>query len=110
MQQFFSQFAAHIDQSGQIVAQTFQGSQIVGVSVAKYQEMQKIAEEATAKAEGYYKQLVDAGLITPKLTPEEQIAALTAQVAQLAQQNAALTQQVQGVMDVFAEPKKEAKR
>lgn len=82
-QNFFSQFTGWVDGSGQILTQTFQGTQVVGVTFAKFQEAQKLAEEATAKAEGYHKQLVDAGVIKPKLTPEEQIAALAAQVATL---------------------------
>ena len=82
-QNFFSQFTGWVDGSGQILTQTFQGTQVVGVTFAKFQEAQKLAEEATAKAEGYHKQLVDAGIIKPRLTPEEQIAALTAQVAAL---------------------------
>lgn len=82
-QNFYSQFTGWVDGSGQILTQTFQGAQVVGVTFAKFQEAQKLAEEAAAKAEGYHKQLVDAGIIKPKLTPEEQIAALTAQVAAL---------------------------
>jgi hypothetical protein len=82
-QQFFSTFAAYIDQSGQIVAQFLQGSQVVGVTAARYAEAERLAKEAAGKAEDYHKQLVDAGLIKPKLSTDEQIAALTQQVALL---------------------------
>lgn len=106
MQNFFSQFTGWVDGSGQILTQTFQGAQVVGVTFAKFQEAQKLAEEATAKAEAYHKQLIEAGVIKPRLTPEEQIAALTAQMSQLASQNAALSAQVQSLTEVFTEPKK----
>lgn len=76
-------FYAYMDNNGNIVSQTMQGNQVVGVSVARYKQLEQLAEEATNKAENYKKQLVDAGLIQEPLSEQEQIAQLTEQVANL---------------------------
>ena len=104
MQQFIQNFAAYIDADGRIYAQTFQGNQHMGWTCQRYAELEKLANDATAKAEEYRKQLLDAGLIQPTLTPEEQIAALTKQVAALAAQNAAMTKQMSGLADLLTAP------
>ena len=104
MQQIVQNFAAYIDPDGRIFSQTFQGCQHIGWSTAKYAELEKLATDATEKAEGYRKQLIDAGLLQPVLTTEEQIAALARQVSELAAQNAAMTRQVSGLADLLTAP------
>ena len=84
MSQFMANVTSVLVQDGQIYAQTFAGNQLIGVTIEKYREMEKLATDAADKAEGFRKQLVDAGIIKPKLSAEEQIAALSEQVANLA--------------------------
>lgn len=76
-------FYAYIDSQGNIASQTYQGSQVIGVSLQKYKQMEELAEQATSKAEEYKKQLIDAGLIVVPLTEQQQIAQLSQQVAEL---------------------------
>lgn len=78
-------FYAYIDNNGNIISQTFQGNQVVGVTTAKYKQLEQLATEATDKAESYKKQLIDAGLLVEPLSEKEQIAQLSQQVAQLTQ-------------------------
>lgn len=89
-QQFFQTFTAYLDQSGQVVCQTWQGNQVIGMSMDKYREAEQMASDALAKAEEYRKKLIDAGLIQKELTPEEQIAALNARVGDLSSQLSSL--------------------
>lgn len=91
-QQFFQTFTAYLDQSGQVVCQTWQGNQVIGMSLEKYREAEQMASDALAKAEDYRKKLVDAGLIQKELTPEEQISALNARVGELTTQLSAITE------------------
>lgn len=86
-------FYGFFDGKGGIYVQDMQGQRQVGVSVERYQEMERVANEAVAKAEDYHKQLVDAGLIQPRRSPEEQLADLTGQVGAMMQQFGVMTQQ-----------------
>lgn len=86
-------FYGFFDGKGGIYVQDMNGQRQVGVSVERYQEMERVANEAVAKAEDYHKQLVDAGLIQPKRSPEEQLADLTGQVGAMMQQFGVMTQQ-----------------
>ena len=86
-------FYGFFDGKGGIYVQDMQGQRQVGVLVERYQEMERVANEAVAKAEDYHKQLVDAGLIQPKRSPKEQLADLTGQVGAMMQQFGVMTQQ-----------------
>lgn len=94
-QQFFQTFTAFIDNTGQIICQSWQGNQTVGVSVDKYKEVEKMASDAMAKAAEYKQKLIDNKLLQPELTQEEQIAALNARVGDLTSQLSALMTFVQ---------------
>ena len=89
-QQFFQTFTAFIDNTGQIICQSWQGNQTVGVSVEKYKEAEKMASEAMEKASEYKQKLIDHGLLKPELTQEEQIAELRETVGNLTSQMSAL--------------------
>lgn len=111
MSQFLSNVTSVLIQDGQIYAQSFSGNQLIGMTLEKYRELEKLATEASAKADEYKKKLVDAGIIQPKLTPEEQIARLTEQVSTLAgalnlqnQQNQALAQKVNDLTELLTMP------
>lgn len=78
-------FYAYVDNNGNIISQTMQGNQVVGVTQSKYKQLEELATQATEKAENYKKQLIDAGLIQVPLTEQEQIAQLSQQVANLTQ-------------------------
>ena len=95
-QQFFQTFTAFIDQAGQIICQSWQGNQTVGVSVEKYKEAEKMACDAMAKAAEYKQKLIDNGLLQPELSQEEQIAALNARVGDLTSQLSKLMAVMQG--------------
>lgn len=99
-QQFSASFFAFADGQGAIYVQDVQGTRQIGVSIEKYREMERLANEAVSKAEGYHQQLVDAGLVKPKLTPEQQLDILTQQNAVLTQQVSNLTQQISALMGV----------
>lgn len=99
MPQFTNSFFALADNQGNIYVQEVQGPRQVGVSVDKYREMESVANDAVSKAEGYYKQLVDAGLIKPKLTTEQQLEALAQQNATLSAQVGALTAKISTLME-----------
>lgn len=78
-------FFAFFDNEGNIIASDYSGQKKVGVTLAKYNQLEKIANEAMGKAEGYYKMLEENGLIQRELTAEEKISALSGQVDQLTQ-------------------------
>lgn len=59
------------------------GRRVVGVSIEKYQQIEKAANDALAKAEDYHARLVAAGLIVVPKTPEQKIEELSAQVEKL---------------------------
>lgn len=107
MQQIVQNFAAYIDPDGRIFSQTFQGCQHIGWTAAKYAELEKLANDAAEKAEAFRKQLVDAGILQPVLSTEEQIAVLTKQVASLAAQNSAMAEQMSGIAELLTSPAKE---
>lgn len=98
MQQFSSSFFALADAQGAIYVQDVQGTRQIGVSVEKYREMERLANDAVSKAEAYHQQLVDAGIIKPKLTTEQQLDILTQQNTALTEQVSALTQQISTLM------------
>lgn len=95
-QQFFQTFTAFIDQSGQIICQSWQGNQTVGVSVEKYKEVEKMASDAVQKASEYKQMLIDHKILKPELTQEQQIAALNARVGDLTSQLSKLMAVMQG--------------
>lgn len=86
MQQVASSFYAFVDGQGGIHVQQLNGTQQIGVSLEKYREMEAVANDALSKADEYHRKLVEAGIIKPVLTMEQQIAALSEQVAFLTQQ------------------------
>ena len=111
MSQFISNVTSVLVQDGQIYAQTFSGNQLIGMSIEKYRELEKLANDAAAKAEEYRKNLVDAGIIKPKLSADEQIAALSEQVSALAsalskqvEQNSALSSKVNELAEIMTAP------
>lgn len=73
------------DNEGYIVASDYTGSKRIGVTLNKYNQLEKIANEAMEKAEGYLKMLEEHGIIQKELTPDEKINALSGQVEQLTQ-------------------------
>ena len=79
MQPMTQSFYAFADGQGGIHIQDLNGTRQIGVSIERYKEMERVANDAVSKAEAYYKQLVDAGLVQPKLSTEEQLAVLTQQ-------------------------------
>lgn len=83
-------FFAFFDNEGNIIASDYSGQKRVGVTLAKYNQLEKIANEAMGKAENYFKMLEDNGLIQRELTPDEKISALSGQVDQLTQMVAQL--------------------
>lgn len=83
-------FPCFFDNEGFIVASDYSGQKRVGVTLAKYNKMEKlanetmgIAEEHKAKEEEYKQILIEKGWIKPELTPDEKIGALSEQVDQL---------------------------
>ena len=98
VQPMASSFYAFADGQGGIHIQDLNGTRQIGVSIERYKEMERVANDAVSKAEGYYKQLVDAGLVQPKLSTEEQLAVLTQQNMALSQQVSLLTQKISSIM------------
>lgn len=78
-------FWAFFDNEGFIVGSDYSGEKRVGVTLAKYNQMEKIANEAMGKAESYFKTLEEHGLIQRELTQDEKISTLSCQVEQLTQ-------------------------
>lgn len=86
-----NQFYAFFDSEGYIVSGDYTGQRKrVGVSLQKFSQIEKLANDTMAKAEEYQKTiaeykkiLVDHGLIQPELTPDEKIAALSGQIDEL---------------------------
>lgn len=105
MSQLSNYFSAFTDGQGGIHVQDYNGTRQIGVSMEKYREMEFVANEALGKADAYHKQLVDAGVIAPVLSTEEQLAALTAQVSTLTKQLSQLT--AQGVRNELSELSKD---
>lgn len=93
MSQYSNFFTAFVDGQGGIHVQDYNGTRQIGMSMEKYREMESVANDALSKADAYHKQLVDAGLISPVLSTEEQLAALAAQVSALTRQLSQLTAQ-----------------
>lgn len=85
-QQFFQTFTACVDGTGQIIRCEWNAQQVVGVTIERFQEAEKLANEAMSKADEYKKQLIEHGILKPELTQEEQIAALNARVGDLTSQ------------------------
>lgn len=79
------QFWASVDAQGQIIVADVTGARVVGVTVERMKHLEDVTRKATEKAEAYKKQLIDAGLLSIPLTPEQQIEKLTEQVAALTQ-------------------------
>lgn len=91
-------FWVFFDDQGNIVTHEVGGGKVIGVSSDKYKQVEEglqaavvkaeechaKAEENQAKADGYYKMLVDAGVIKRELTSDEKIEALANQVGELA--------------------------
>lgn len=76
-------FFAFFDNEGFIVASDYSGQKKVGVTLAKYNHMEKMANEAIGKAEAYFKTLEEHGLIQHEMTADEKISMLSGQVEQL---------------------------
>ena len=98
MQPMTQSFYAFADGQGGIHIQDLNGTRQIGVSIERYKEMERVDNDAVSKAEAYYKQLVDAGLVQPKLSTEEQLAVLTQQNVALSQQVSLLTQKISSLM------------
>lgn len=73
------------DNEGNIFVDDYSGRKKIGVTLNKYNQIEKIANDAVEKAEGYLKMLEEHGIIKKELTPEEKISALSGQVEQLTQ-------------------------
>lgn len=80
---FPNQFWAYFDNEGYIVATDYSGSKRVGVTLNKYNQLEKDANATMAKAEEYLQLLYQHGIKQRELTPDEKINALTEQVAKL---------------------------
>lgn len=76
-------FYAYFDNDGYIVAADYSGQKKVGVTLAKYNQIEKMANEAIGKAEAYYKTLEEHDLIQRELTADEKINMLSGQMEQL---------------------------
>lgn len=101
--QFFQTFTAFIDNTGQIICQSWQGNQTVGVSVEKYKEAEKMASDAMTKAAEYKQKLIDNGLLQPELSQEEQIAELRKTVGNLSSQLADASGDIERLLNVFSD-------
>lgn len=96
-------FFAYFDNEGFIVGADSFNQKRVGVTLAKYNQMEKMANEAMGAAEQHkakeeeYKQiLIEKGWFKPELTQDEKIEALSGQVDQLTQLVAELVKKEQG--------------
>lgn len=78
-----SQFYGYVDNEGNIFVLDGMGDKRIGVSVKKYNQLEKMANDLMAKAENYQQQLIEHGIIQKELTPDEKITALSGQVEQL---------------------------
>lgn len=85
-------FWASFDNEGFIIGSDGFNQKRVGVTLAKFNQMEKMANEAIGAAEQHkakeeeYKQiLIEKELLKPELTQDEKIEALSGQVAQLVQ-------------------------
>lgn len=90
-------FSAFFDNNGNIFTYDYSGQKKVGVTLAKYNQLEKIANEAMGKAEAYFKTLEEHGLIQRELTADEKITALSGQVDQLTQLVAQLVSKEHGL-------------
>lgn len=84
-------FWAFFDNEGNIIASDYTGEKRVGVTLAKYNKMEKMANEAMgaaeqhkAKEDEYRNILIEKGLLKPELSDSERIEMLSNQVEQLA--------------------------
>lgn len=93
-QQIFQTFTACVDQTGQIVRCEWNAQQVVGVTLERFQEAEKMVTDAMAKADEYKQQLIDHGILKPEMTPEQQ------QIAELKESIGTLTSQVSALMTV----------
>lgn len=69
---------------GKIYQNTYTGEQQIGYTVEAYQELEKIAAEATSKAEEYYNLLEKHNLITKPKSQDEINKELTSSISSLA--------------------------
>ena len=69
---------------GKIYQKTYTGEQQIGYTVESYQELEKIATEATSKAEEYYNLLEQHNLITKPKSQDEINKELTSSINSLA--------------------------
>lgn len=76
-------FYAFVDNEGYIVATDHVNQKRIGVTLNKFNQTEKMANDALAQCEEYYKILDAKGLIERELTPDEKINALSDQVGQL---------------------------
>lgn len=95
-------FWCWFDNEGYIVAQDLTGFKRIGVGLQKYNQAEKIANDATEKAAKYYQMCLEHDLIPKEISPEERLATLSTQVdtltklvEQQAQMIGALTNKVQ---------------
>lgn len=82
------------DQEGNIIVSNYSGSKKVGVTTEKYDELQKITNEALEKSEKYYNRLVELGdIVIPKTNEDlikdmfEIVKSLSNEVENLKKQN-----------------------
>lgn len=94
------------DNDGNIYVTDMTGQKKIGVTYARYNQIEKALGEAVQKAEGYLKLLEEHNIIKKELTPDEKISALAAQVEQLTNVVTALvaTKQDATVIDVAPVP------
>lgn len=92
--QNITSFNGSMDAEGNIFSIDFlQGRKLVGASLARVKELENALSSVISKAEEYEKMLIDAGILKKKMTPEEQVEALTEKVEKLTACVAALLEE-----------------
>lgn len=89
---------------GKIYQNTYTGEQQIGYTVEAYQELEKIATEATSKAEEYYNLLNKHNLITKPKSQEQINEELTSSINSLADLVAQLQNNFKEITDEFSKP------
>lgn len=84
MSQGINMFYAFFDSEGYIIANEWNGNKRIGVSLGKFNNMEKAANAAIEKAKAYREMLEERGILQKEMTPEERMAALSEQMQALA--------------------------
>lgn len=89
---------------GKIYQNTYTGEQQIGYTVEAYQELEKIATEATSKAEEYYNLLEQHNLITKPKSQDEINKELTSSINSLADLVNQLQNSFKEITDELSKP------